>query len=132
MALIEGIHHVSLKCSNCDEYIKTIDFYTTVLGLHIVKKWNDGVMLDSGSGYIEIFASGTNSRIKGAIRHLAFAVSNVDECVSAVRAAGYDVFMEPSDIDFESTPTCKARIAFCRGPLGEEIEFFQEYDNLES
>jgi glyoxylase I family protein len=25
-----------------------------------------------------------------------------------------------------STPVFPARIAFCRGPLGEEIEFFQE------
>ena len=34
--------------------------------------------------------------------------------------------IEPKDIVIPSEPEYKARIAFGRGPLGEEIEFFQE------
>ena len=46
--------------------------------------------------------------------------------MEAVKAAGYEVFIEPKDIVIASNPPFPARIAFCRGPLGEEIEFFQE------
>lgn len=36
------------------------------------------------------------------------------------------VFIEPNDIVIESEPEFPARMAFCFGPLGEEIEFFRE------
>lgn len=51
---------------------------------------------------------------------------DVDACVDAVKKAGYEVFIEPKNIEIASIPVFPARIAFCRGPLGEEIEFFQE------
>ncbi len=51
---------------------------------------------------------------------------DVDACVDAVKKAGYEVFIEPKNIEIASMPVFPARIAFCRGPLGEEIEFFQE------
>lgn len=35
------------------------------------------------------------------------------------------MFVEPKDIVIPSEPEYKARIAFGRGPLGEEIEFFR-------
>lgn len=50
----------------------------------------------------------------------------MDACVEAVKAAGYEVFIEPKDIEIASTPVFPARIAFCKGPLGEEIELFEE------
>ena len=37
---------------------------------------------------------------------------------------GYEVFIEPKNIEIASLPTFPARIAFCKGPQGEEIEFF--------
>lgn len=46
--------------------------------------------------------------------------------MEAVRAAGYEVFVEPKDIEIASEIPFPARIAFCRGPVGEEIEFFHE------
>ena len=33
---------------------------------------------------------------------------------------------EPKDIEIQSDPRFPARIAFCHGPLGEDIEFFCE------
>lgn len=51
---------------------------------------------------------------------------DVDACVDAVKKAGYEVFIEPKNIEIASMPVFPARIAFCRGPFGEEIEFFQE------
>ena len=50
----------------------------------------------------------------------------MDECIRRVRQAGYPVFVEPKDIVIQTTPGFPARIAFCKGPLGEDIEFFQE------
>ena len=42
------------------------------------------------------------------------------------KAGGYEVIVEPNDKIMESEPPYPFRMAFCRGPLGEEIEFFCE------
>ena len=73
-----------------------------------------------------IFITKDDAPGKGVIRHFAFATDDVDACVEAVKAAGYEVFIEPKDIEIASTPVFPARIAFCKGPLGEEIELFEE------
>ena len=81
---------------------------------------------DSGCGLLEIFRNGPGIRTKGAIRHIAFSTDDVDGIISKVKDAGYDVFIEPNDLIIRSKPAFHARMAFCHGPLGEEIEFFQE------
>ena len=50
----------------------------------------------------------------------------MDSIVRKVKAAGYEVFIEPNDIVIPSDPPFHARMAFCYGPLGEELEFFRE------
>ena len=62
----------------------------------------------------------------GAVRHIAFGTDDVDGVIEKVKAAGYEVFIEPNDIVIRSDPPFPARMAFCYGPLGEELEFFQE------
>ena len=126
MGLIKGIHHVSMKCVDRTEYEKTISFYKDILDIPVVREWDKGIMLDTGSGIIEIFSDGERRLNQGTIRHFAFATDDVDACVEAVKAAGYEVFIEPKDIEIASTPVFPARIAFCKGPLGEEIELFEE------
>lgn len=126
MSLIKGIHHVALKCCTESEYEKTKSFYGNILGLELVRTWPTGTMFTTGSGIIEIFNNGTESLPKGNIPHFAFATDDVDACVKAVREAGYEIFKEPTDIEIQSNPVFPARIAFCKGPLGEEIEFFNE------
>ena len=128
MGLVLGIHHVSLKTCNMEEYEKVVSFYSGVLGLPIARTWDNGIMFDTGSGLIEIFKNGESPLPQGTIRHIAFAVDNVDACVRAVMDAGYEAFMGPKDICIPSVPEFSARMAFCRGPLGEEIEFFCEKD----
>ena len=54
--MIKGIHHVSMKC-NAEEINKVKEFYISVLGLKIVREWPDGIMIDTGNGYIEIFTN---------------------------------------------------------------------------
>ena len=127
---IFGVHHIALKACGLAAYEKTIGFYHNILGMPIVRTWGEGegvgTMLDIGGGMMEIFANGENDPGQGAIRHMAFAVKDVDGCVEAVRAAGYEITMEPTDIVIASNPPLPARIAFCIGPVGEEIEFFCE------
>jgi len=126
LSLVKGIHHVSMKACTDAEYTAAITFYRDILGLAVVRTWGNGILLETGAGYVEIFNNGDTPLEKGVIRHFAFAVKDVDLYTQRVRAAGYEVFMNPQDIVIPSVPAFSARIAFCYGPLGEEIEFFQE------
>ncbi len=122
--MIKGIHHISMKCCNDEEYRRARAFYTEVLRLAIVKECDACILLDTGAGIVEIFRDGTESLEKGVIRHVAFAVEDVEACVKAVKVAGYEVFVEPKAVQIGGDAAFPAMIAFCRGPLGEEIEFF--------
>ena len=128
-SLIRGIHHVALKCGGTEAFEKTISFYQNVLGLEVLRRWGQGMdagaMLSTGNGLLEIFASG-EPLPQGVIRHFALATDRVDDCVAAVRAAGYPITVAPKDVVIQSQPPFPIRIAFCTGPMGEEIEFFPE------
>ena len=103
-----------------------MEYYIDVLGFTKVRDWSDGIMIDFGNGMLESFSNGPGIKTKGALRHIAFTSDDVDEIVDKVKKAGYEVFIEPNDIVIKSEPEYPARMAFCFGPLGEEIEFFQE------
>ena len=128
---VYGIHHAAIKCCGPEEFAQTVAFYRDVLGLTVRRTWGAGTaagaMLDTGGGLVEIFANGQERLPQGAIRHLALAVRDVDACVEAVRQAGYEILVEPKEIVIASEPPYPARIAFCRGPVGEELELFQEH-----
>ena len=125
-----GVHHIALKACGAADFEKLLSFYHEILGMPIVRTWGEGdtaaAMVDTGAGMLELFASGVDYPGQGTIRHMAFAVSDVDACVEAVRLAGYQITIEPKDIVIESQPPYPARIAFCIGPVGEQVEFFAE------
>lgn len=123
--MIKGIHHVSIKCIKVD-YEKVRSFYTDVLGLKILRQWPDGAMLGIGGDIVEIFNNGTERLPKGVITHIAFFTDDPDELAKRVKDAGYEVFMEPTDKTIQSEIPYPIRVAFCYGPIGEEIEFFAE------
>ena len=127
---ITGIHHVAMKCQGLEEFEKTIHFYRDILGLAEIRRWGSGektaVMLDTGAGLLEIFANGVDRLGAGALRHIALAVEDTDVCIEAARAEGYEITMEPTDLVIQSNPPYPARIGFCIGPVGEELEFFCE------
>ena len=129
-SVIRGIHHIALKACGKPAFDKTIFFYNTLLGLPIVRTWGEGdgsaAMLDTGAGLLEIFANASDVCGEGALRHVAFSVSDVDACIEQVRRHGYAVTIEPKDIVISSEPPFPARIAFCIGPVGETVEFFCE------
>lgn len=124
--MVTGIHHVSMRCGRPEEFERAKAFYCGVLGLEVRREWPEGVLIDTGNGLIEIFNHGEGETGKGAVRHFALAADDVDRCAEQIRRAGYHIFMEPKDIVIPSDPPLPARIAFCTGPLGEEIELFQE------
>ena len=123
--MIKGIHHISMKCLPGD-LPKVKDFYITLLGLRLIREWAEGIMIDTGNGLIEIFTNADGTHCLGAIRHFALLTDNVDDAVNKVKAAGYEVFVEPNDKVISSNPEYPIRMAFCFGPLGEQIEFFCE------
>ncbi len=129
MSYINGIHHFMLKCCGYEEFEKTVKFYHNVLGLPIARSWGEGaesaVMLDTGAGFAEIFANGEESLLMGNIRHIALSTTDTDACFNACVNAGCKVITPPVDVCIPSDPLYPARIAFIRGPIGEEIELFQ-------
>ncbi len=116
-----------MKCGTEDELRRVKEFYIDILGLKICRTWSDGLMIDTGNGFIEIFTNADGEHRLGAIRHLALLTDDVDETVRKVKSAGYEVFVEPGDKVIDSAPEYKIRMAFCFGPLGEQLEFFSEY-----
>ena len=126
--LIQGIHHIAIKCNGYEHFQKTVAFYRDLLGLKVERSWGEGassaIMLDTAAGLFEIFANGDDKTGEGGLRHVALATSDTDTCVKLVREAGYEITMEPTDIVIASPVPYPARIAFCNGPAGEIVEFF--------
>ena len=124
--MIKGIHHISMKCGTAQELAKVREFYIELLGMKIIREWAEGMMIDTGNGLLEIFTNAEGTHCLGAIRHLALLTDDVDEIAAKVKAAGYDLFIEPNDKVIPSDPPYPIRMAFCYGPLGEQIEFYSE------
>ena len=124
--MITGVHHIAMKCGTTEEVERVKDFYINTLGMSIRREWPDGIMIDTGNCLLEIFTNGDGVKELGALRHIAFATDDVDEIIRLVKDAGYEVFIEPTDKEMQSNPAYPFRMAFCYGPLGEEVEFFCE------
>lgn len=128
--MIKGIHHIAIKANGVEQFNKMLNFYGELLGMPIIRHWEkDGAlcaMVDTGAGILELFSNADAEPMLAAIRHIAFLTDDPDACIEKVRAAGYKVTIEPKDIEIPSDPPYPARIAFCIGAAGEEVEFFKE------
>ncbi|BDF67112.1 hypothetical protein CE91St43_10840 [Oscillospiraceae bacterium] len=126
--MLQGIHHISLKAAGEEQFQRALDFYTGVLGAGLVRQWglgdDRGAMLELGNTLLEVMANGSAGDSKGPFAHIAFRTDDVDAAVRAVEEAGCPVFLPPSDKNLGGD--YPIRIAFCTGPAGEDIEFFQE------
>lgn len=123
-----GIHHVSLKAEGEAQFLQVLDFYGRVLGCPIRRQWGAGdrrgAMLELGNVLLEVTANAAPGLATGRFAHIAFATDDVPGAAEAVRRAGFPVFLPPTDKNLGGNyPIC---VAFCTGPAGEEIEFFQE------
>ena len=124
--MIKGIHHISMKCKTSKELQRVKDFYIGVLGMKLRRQWDGGIMIDTSNGLIEVFCGEEGEHRKGVIRHVAFETDDVDKTAEKVAQAGYEIFIQPNTRVIDSHPEYPLRMAFCYGPLGEEIELFSE------
>ena len=139
--MIKGFHHVALRVADFD---RSVAFYTDLIGLKPLTGWTmsngrRALILDCGDGSrIELFErpgeDAPPDSPEPILLHVCFRSTDTTADLEAVRAAGYEVTMEPTDIDIANTvaeaapPLVPIRIAFCRGPDGELIEYFQADD----
>jgi glyoxylase I family protein len=125
-----GFHHVAMRCRDFD---KSVKFYTAVLGCEPKLTWGQtpdrGGLFDCGDGnYIELFEKPTLPPFSdnGAIFHFALRTNDTDAATARVRAAGFEITMEPKEISINGKPyAVPAKISFFKGPDGESVEFFQ-------
>ena len=123
-----GFHHIGLKYSNLDESLR---FYKA-LGLRERVRWGDEgdeiVMLEmSDGGIIELLpCRGEKFSTKGRYIHFAISVADVDEAYGHALKAGAESITAPKTVPLSSKPVpMSIRIAFVKGPDGEELEFFK-------
>ncbi len=127
---LQGIHHVAIICS---DYARSKHFYTKVLGLRIVaenhrvarQSMKLDLALPDGS-QIELFsfqnAPPRPSRPEAqGLRHLAFAVADLDASVAALQVHGVEV--EAIRLD-EYT---ERRFTFFADPDGLPLELYQPH-----
>ena len=124
---INGVHHIALKPTP-EQYKKVVDLYTNVLGMEVKKSWGDPempcLMVSCGdNSCLEIIPNDTQAPKGEVLDHLALACDKVDEVIERVREAGYEIAIEPKDMELGGSPI---RIAFFWGPMGEYLELFWE------
>ena len=125
--LIQGVHHIALK-PTAEQYSSVVELYTKVLGMEVTKSWGDPnmpcLMVSCGdNSCLEIIPEKEMSQKGGALNHLALATDKVDEAIARVREAGFEIAIEPNDMELAGSPI---RIAFFWGPMNEYIELFWE------
>ena len=128
---IAHVHHVAIICSNYD---KSRRFYTEVLGLSIVSEtyradrssYKLDLALPDGS-QIELFSFPEPPPRPSypeacGLRHLAFAVNDLDHAVDALTAQG--IAVEEVRID----KLTGKRFTFFADPDGLPLELYEEQD----
>ncbi|MBV7528942.1 VOC family protein [Chitinophaga sp. sic0106] len=126
--ILNGIHHIAIICS---DYARSKAFYTDVLGLRVIREVyrsaRDSYKLDLAIGdhyVIELFsfpdppARVSRPEAQG-LRHLAFAVADIEAAVKDLSAKG--VVTEPIRID----PHTNQRFTFFADPDGLPLELYE-------
>jgi glyoxylase I family protein len=126
---IKAIHHIAILT---DDYERSKRFYTEVLGFSIIRetyrKERNSYKLDlsiAGRYQIELFSfpdyreRGSYPEAKG-LRHLAFAVGDVEAAAAELHARGVPV--EPVRVD-ELT---QKKFVFFTDPNGQPLELYEE------
>jgi len=126
--VLSRIHHVAIICS---DYARSKKFYTEILGLPVVgetfrekrQSWKLDLALPDGS-QIELFSFPNAPKRPSypeaqGLRHLAFAVPNLDDCVRHLTSQ--DIVVEPIRID-EFT---HQRFTFFADPDDLPIELYE-------
>ena len=129
-----GYAHMAIAAKDFD---KSLTFYKA-LGMNVYTQWGEGdsriALLDMGDGsLVELFAKPALNTEKVAgvedgnpFLHFAFSAQNVDEAYRIALEAGATPLKPPYEIPLDSHPLrLTLRVAFVKGPSGEELEFFK-------
>ncbi len=132
-----GFHHLAIRCY---DYDTTLKFYIDGLGCTRRYGWgadergsggkdSRACMLDTGDGnYLEVFAGGTKrgaDEPEPVMFHFALRTNDCVKALERARAAGAIVTVEPKKVEVAGDVPEIFHIAFCKGPDGEVIEFFE-------
>ena len=128
-----GSHHIAVQARDWEASLR---LYRDVLGMPIVEQWGTPprtvALLDMGDGsHIELvgptagFDYGQTVTTAPALLHIALATTDARAATEHVRKAGYEVTVEPKELQL--TATLRVTISFFKGPGGELIEFFQTH-----
>lgn len=121
---VTGYEHVGIPTNDMEA---TIAFYTA-LGFKI--KWeteNNGrvVFFEFGDIVIETYEIGGKAvGMRGAIDHIALAVSDIEKTEAEVKKTGYPIVEGPCFLPFWENGV---RYICVKGPNTEIIEFLQKY-----
>ena len=127
---IKGMRYAHMALAVSD-FERSLTFYRA-LGLTPYVMWGEGreriALLDIGDGSkLELFAKGEEGGTDAKWLHLAFGVENVDEAYRTALAAGAVSVTPPTDMPLASSPKrITLRVAFVKGPDGEQLEFCKE------
>jgi len=124
MSLVKGIHHVKLQCTP-ETFDQVLHFYLDIIGLRLLSRHGDSAIMTAGNTILEVFNDSDYLMEQGYFKHIAFATDDAAKCIRTVEAAGYKIKEYPIHVMFGLEEDTPATIAFCYGPIGEEIEFFQ-------
>lgn len=125
---LKNVHHIAIICS---DYAKSKTFYTEVLGLQIIRevyrKERDSYKLDlslNGTYLIEMFSFPSPPQRPSypeaaGLRHLAFAVDDLEQAVRELNDRGVQV--EPVRIDTITGKKC----TFFQDPDGLPLELYE-------
>lgn len=128
-----GTHHIAVQTR---DWAASFKLYRDVLGMPVAAEFGSAerkiVLLDCGDGsYMELFEPKDDTPAPGAeaandpVFHFALATTDTRAATERVRQAGYEITVEPKDIDL--TGDLSVTISFFKGPNGEVIEFFQTH-----
>jgi glyoxylase I family protein len=125
---LKSIHHIAIICS---DYERSKYFYTQILGLEIIQEVyrepRQSYKLDlslNGQYVIELFSfpnppKRTSRPEAAGLRHLAFAVENIEESIKQLNQKGIET--EPIRIDEYSDK----KFTFFADPDDLPIEFYE-------
>nr|WP_320131740.1 VOC family protein [uncultured Holophaga sp.] len=125
---VRGFHHVAMETA---DFERSVRFYQEAFGFRVRTAWGEGqgrgIMLDTGDGScLELFAKGQGLRPSGGWVHIALRTSDCRASLERALSRGATPLQELKEIRIPGRPVLPARIAFVKGPDGEEIELFEE------
>ncbi|MCL2896574.1 VOC family protein [Brenneria tiliae] len=128
MLQLKGIHHIAIIAA---DYARSKSFYCDIMGFTLINEvyraerdsWKGDLALNERY-LIELFSFPAPpprvSRPEACgLRHLAFAVDDVEQAISALTQAGVEC--EPIRIDAET----QRRFTFLRDPDGLPLELYE-------